>query len=245
VLEEGRAHLGTVAARVLERVIVRARREPSHRWNAWRELLRALLSKNNLGWLTPALACIQVSGNPDRGKTEGPPELCSGCLVLHSLATLDRVSLSNFCRRELVWRVVLFVNRRQIGGKIGQNIRMLPGIPGRAPCVACTGPVATTHDPKSNPFQRGDGVFGNWMTSARCTVFDGTSTRDTFHLVLPDRTASTLEMTAHPPSCSCSHLARTLSRLETSKILTVPYPQKCSDSVLTAVLTAFRRQFNS
>jgi len=47
VLEEGRAHLGTAAARVLERVIVRARRENLHRWNAWRELLRALLSKKN------------------------------------------------------------------------------------------------------------------------------------------------------------------------------------------------------
>ena len=182
MLEEGRAHLGTVAARVLERVIVRARREPSHRWNAWRELLRALLSKNNLGWLTPALACIQVSGNPDRGKTEGPPELCSGCLVLHSLATLDRVSLSNFCRRELVWRVVLFVNRRQIGGKIGQNIRILPGIPGRAPCVACTGPVATTHDaPEEQPVPAGRRRLRQLDDiGALRTVFDGTSTRSTW-----------------------------------------------------------------
>jgi len=30
------------------------------------------------------------------------------------------------------------------------------------------------HDPETNPYQRGDGVFGNWMRSQRPTVYDGT-----------------------------------------------------------------------
>ena len=86
MLEEGRAHLGTAAARVLERVIVRARRENLHRWNAWRELLRALLSKKNSSPAPCALACKLYPGfwQPRQRETRGPPELCSGCLVLHS-----------------------------------------------------------------------------------------------------------------------------------------------------------------
>ena len=31
------------------------------------------------------------------------------------------------------------------------------------------------HHPRDNPNQRGDGVFGNWTTAARNTVFDGTT----------------------------------------------------------------------
>jgi len=30
------------------------------------------------------------------------------------------------------------------------------------------------HDPETNPYQRGDGVFGNWTRSARPMVYDGT-----------------------------------------------------------------------
>ena len=30
------------------------------------------------------------------------------------------------------------------------------------------------HDPDTNPYQRGDGVFGNWAKSARPVVYDGT-----------------------------------------------------------------------
>ena len=41
--------------------------------------------------------------------------------------------------------------------------------------LGCKDP-SRPHDAKSNPYQPGDGVFGNWTTSARCTVFDGTST---------------------------------------------------------------------
>ena len=40
------------------------------------------------------------------------------------------------------------------------------------------------HHPKDNPNQRGDGVFGNWTTAARNTVFDGTCTTAVHHGML-------------------------------------------------------------
>ena len=40
------------------------------------------------------------------------------------------------------------------------------------------------HHPKDNPNQRGDGVFGNWTTAARNTVFDGTCVTAVHHGML-------------------------------------------------------------
>ena len=39
--------------------------------------------------------------------------------------------------------------------------------------LGCKDP-SKAHDPKDNPYQRGDGVFGNWTRSQRPTVYDGT-----------------------------------------------------------------------
>ena len=40
------------------------------------------------------------------------------------------------------------------------------------------------HHPEDNPNQRGDGVFGNWTTAARNTVFDGTCVTAVHHGML-------------------------------------------------------------
>ena len=49
--------------------------------------------------------------------------------------------------------------------------------------LGCKHP-SKAHDPKDNPYQRGDGVFGNWTASARTTAFDGTCVTAVHHGML-------------------------------------------------------------
>ena len=49
-----------------------------------------------------------------------------------------------------------------------------------ATALGCRDPTQA-HDPDTNPYQRGDGVFGNWAGSARPVVYDGTCVTAVHH----------------------------------------------------------------